>query len=50
MFLLHVSSWNTFRLLCDHSVKLYVALELTADLPEQHILDRWLGEPVKVSI
>lgn len=41
-------SWNLFRTLCDHSIKLFVALELTADLPDQAVIDRWLGEPVKV--
>ncbi|KAK6176914.1 hypothetical protein SNE40_015120 [Patella caerulea] len=40
--------WNTFRTLCDSNKRLGVALELTADLPSEIVLDRWLSEPVKV--
>ncbi len=25
-----------------------VALEITADLPDEEEMDRWLGEPIKV--
>eukprot|EP00124_Ichthyophonus_hoferi_P000328 Ihof_evm24s11 gene=Ihof_evmTU24s11 len=39
--------WDQFRTICDHSLKLFVALELTPDLPSDEVLDRWLGEPVK---
>ncbi|ESO87913.1 hypothetical protein LOTGIDRAFT_194048 [Lottia gigantea] len=42
--------WNTFRTLCDSNKRLGVALELTADLPSTVILNRWIGEPVKVLI
>ncbi|CAH1778835.1 unnamed protein product, partial [Owenia fusiformis] len=42
--------WNQFRTMCDGSKKLGVALELTADLPSDDIIERWLGEPVKVAI
>lgn len=39
--------WNTFRSLCDWSKKLDVLLEVTADLPEDEMIQRWLAEPVK---
>lgn len=29
---------------------LSVALEITADLPPQSVLDRWVGEPVKAVV
>ncbi|KAL7751334.1 hypothetical protein RI367_003194 [Sorochytrium milnesiophthora] len=38
--------WNTIRLLCGHSQKLRLALELTAQLPSDTALDRWLAEPI----
>ena len=42
--------WNTFRTMCDHSKKVGIALELTADLPEPEVLDQWFGEPIKACI
>jgi len=42
--------WNTLRSLCDHNKRLCVALELTADLPSEQVLDRWKAEPVKAVI
>lgn len=43
--------WNNFRLLCDHSNRLQVGLELTADLPSsERELDRWFAEPVRAVI
>jgi len=43
--------WNSFRLLCDHSSRLQVALELTADLPSSdRELERWFAEPVRAVI
>ncbi|KAH9502616.1 Protein arginine N-methyltransferase 5 [Bulinus truncatus] len=44
------SWWNLFRSLCDSNKRLGVALELTADLPSQDVIDRWLSEPVKALI
>jgi protein arginine N-methyltransferase 5 len=29
---------------------LCVALEIGADLPSNHVIDRWLGEPIKAAI
>jgi len=43
--------WNTFRMLCDHNVRLQVALELTADLPtSERELERWFAEPIRAVI
>eukprot|EP01121_Diplochlamys_sp_Union-15-3_P004431 TRINITY_DN1457_c0_g1_i1.p1 TRINITY_DN1457_c0_g1~~TRINITY_DN1457_c0_g1_i1.p1 ORF type:complete len:617 (+),score=84.84 TRINITY_DN1457_c0_g1_i1:91-1941(+) len=42
--------WNKFRTLCEHSSRLFVALEVTADLPPQEEWNNWVGEPVKVLI
>lgn len=40
--------WNTFRSLCDSSKKLDVMLEMTADIPSEEVIQRWLAEPVRV--
>ncbi|KAI4060035.1 PRMT5 isoform 19, partial [Pan troglodytes] len=37
--------WHNFRTLCDYSKRIAVALEIGADLPSNHVIDRWLGEP-----
>jgi len=43
--------WNHFRLLCDQSPRLQVALELTADLPStDREMERWFAEPVRAVI
>ena len=47
---LSVSRWNRFRTLCDSNKKLGVVLELTADLPSEQEIERWLGEPVKALV
>lgn len=39
--------WHTFRTLCEPNKKLGVVLELTADLPDEDVLERWLSEPIK---
>nr|CAG4638294.1 EOG090X028A [Cyclestheria hislopi] len=39
--------WNEFRQVSNFEKKLGLALELSADLPDAVILDRWLGEPVR---
>jgi len=41
------SWWNTFRCVANFERKLSLALELTADLPDDSTLERWLGEPIK---
>jgi len=45
-----MSRWNRFRTLCDSNKKLGVVLELTADLPSEREIERWLGEPVKALV
>lgn len=42
--------WHNFRTLCDYSKRIAVALEIGADLPSNHVIDRWLGEPIKAAI
>ncbi|TMW67142.1 hypothetical protein Poli38472_012258 [Pythium oligandrum] len=40
-------AWNTLRTMCQYHPKVSVALEITADLPSNEELQRWLGEPVR---
>ncbi|CAG8702676.1 11240_t:CDS:10, partial [Acaulospora morrowiae] len=42
--------WNKFRTFCEHPTKLFIALEVTAQLPDDKILDRWFAEPVRTII
>lgn len=42
--------WSSFSTACDYHRSVYLALELSADLPDQQVLDRWLGEPIKAVI
>eukprot|EP01113_Clastostelium_recurvatum_P032186 TRINITY_DN4095_c0_g1_i1.p1 TRINITY_DN4095_c0_g1~~TRINITY_DN4095_c0_g1_i1.p1 ORF type:complete len:640 (+),score=181.99 TRINITY_DN4095_c0_g1_i1:34-1953(+) len=42
--------WNALRTSCEHHPSLAVALELTADLPDQERLNQWLGEPIRAVI
>lgn len=42
--------WHTFRTLCDSNKRINIALEITADLPSEEVLQRWLAEPVKAVI
>lgn len=42
--------WNKFRAFSDYNHKIKVALELTADLPSNIEILRWLGEPVRLLI
>jgi len=41
-----VLRWNTFRSLCNFERRVGVALEVSADLPSQEKINRWLGEPI----
>ncbi|KDO33208.1 hypothetical protein SPRG_02020 [Saprolegnia parasitica CBS 223.65] len=43
-------AWNNLRSMCEFNPKIHVALEVTADLPDVHYLDRWLGEPLAAVI
>ncbi|RKP27969.1 protein arginine N-methyltransferase 5 [Syncephalis pseudoplumigaleata] len=38
--------WSLLRLLCGHAPSVALCLELTADLPDEEKLDRWLAEPI----
>lgn len=42
--------WNSFRLLCEHSSQLSVALDISSTLPSMNSLGRWFGEPVRAAI
>lgn len=42
--------WSTFSAACDYHKSIYLALELSVDLPDEQELDRWLGEPIKAAI
>ncbi|EMP30591.1 Protein arginine N-methyltransferase 5 [Chelonia mydas] len=42
--------WHDFRTLCDYNKRIAVALEVGPDLPSNHVIDRWLGEPIKAAI
>ncbi|EFH56835.1 hypothetical protein ARALYDRAFT_343998 [Arabidopsis lyrata subsp. lyrata] len=42
--------WNSFRLLCDHDSKLFVALDVQSKLPSENALGRWFGDLVKAAI
>ncbi|CAI5715179.1 unnamed protein product [Hyaloperonospora brassicae] len=43
-------TWDSLRARCEYHPKLFVALEITADLPSAEVVQRWLGEPVKAAI
>jgi protein arginine N-methyltransferase 5 len=42
--------WNNLRVMCEHHHNLGVVLELTADMPDERILDQWLGEPIRAVV
>ncbi|XP_069940750.1 protein arginine N-methyltransferase 5 isoform X1 [Cherax quadricarinatus] len=42
--------WNKFHSVANIQKKIGLALEISADLPEQSVIDRWLGEPVRSAI
>lgn len=42
--------WNSFRLLCEHSSQLSVALDVLSSLPSPNSLGRWFGEPLRAAI
>lgn len=41
-------AWNNLRTVCDFNPNVGVCLEITADLPSDDVLAKWLGEPVRV--
>jgi len=42
--------WNQMRMLCNHRHNLYVALEITENIPDTHVVDKWTAEPVRAII
>lgn len=50
LFVLCASCWCCGSIFILLPVSLSVVLEVTADLPAQSILERWVGEPVKAVI
>lgn len=39
--------WHEFRTLCDSQRRINVVLELSTNLPDEEVLERWLAEPIK---
>lgn len=42
--------WNNFRTYADFNPRIKLALELSADIPSEDELHRWLGEPIECLI
>nr|XP_033781486.1 protein arginine N-methyltransferase 5 [Geotrypetes seraphini] len=42
--------WHNFRTLCDYNKRVALAIEVSADLPSDAVIDRWLGEPIKAAV
>ncbi|KAK8387035.1 hypothetical protein O3P69_018003 [Scylla paramamosain] len=42
--------WNKFHSVANIQKKIGLTLEISADLPEQCVIDRWLGEPVRSAV
>jgi protein arginine N-methyltransferase 5 len=42
--------WRKLRTMCEESPKLFLALEITSDLPSEDEVNRWLSEPIKCVI
>uniref|UniRef100_A0A8C4N9H1 Protein arginine N-methyltransferase 5 n=1 Tax=Eptatretus burgeri TaxID=7764 RepID=A0A8C4N9H1_EPTBU len=42
--------WHRFRCLCDYNKRINLALEITADLPSEDEVGKWLGEPIKAAL
>uniref|UniRef100_UPI00358FBAD8 protein arginine N-methyltransferase 5 isoform X2 n=1 Tax=Myxine glutinosa TaxID=7769 RepID=UPI00358FBAD8 len=42
--------WHCFRCLCDYNKRISLALEITADLPSEDEVGKWLGEPIKAAM
>lgn len=39
-----------FRTMCDTNKRISIALEVTEDLPDEDVLQRWLAEPIKAVV
>ncbi|XP_062607204.1 protein arginine N-methyltransferase 5-like [Saccostrea cucullata] len=42
--------WHEFRTLCDSHRRISVVLEVSANLPSEEVLERWLAEPIKCAV
>uniref|UniRef100_A0A6B2L075 Protein arginine N-methyltransferase n=1 Tax=Arcella intermedia TaxID=1963864 RepID=A0A6B2L075_9EUKA len=42
--------WAKMKTLCNHHPNLHVALVVTENVPEEQVVDRWIGEPVRALI
>lgn len=42
--------WNALRMLTESHNRLFPAIEITANLPSDDVLNRWLGEPIRAAI
>ncbi|XP_068212824.1 protein arginine N-methyltransferase 5 isoform X2 [Palaemon carinicauda] len=42
--------WNKFHSICDIERKICLALEISPNLPDQNVIDRWMGEPIKCAV
>lgn len=42
--------WSKFHERMEWEKRVGVLLEISADLPSQKVIDRWLGEPVKAIV
>lgn len=42
------SRWNSIRQFCGGLVHFGLILEVTEDIPNDHVLDQWFAEPVKM--
>jgi len=43
-------TWNDLRMQCEHHSSLFVALEITSDLPDDDTLTQWTCEPIRLVI
>ncbi|XP_018007880.1 protein arginine N-methyltransferase 5 [Hyalella azteca] len=42
--------WNRFHSIANTEKKIGLCLEIGADLPDEEVLERWLGEPVRCAV
>ncbi|KAK3861183.1 hypothetical protein Pcinc_032814 [Petrolisthes cinctipes] len=42
--------WNKFHSIANIQKKIGLMIEVSADLPDQSVVDRWLGEPIRCAV
>ncbi|XP_049602322.1 protein arginine N-methyltransferase 5 [Syngnathus scovelli] len=42
--------WHSLRTLCDYNKRIFLAIEVGADIPSETVIDKWFGEPIKAAI